>query len=108
MRTSPRTCQVTAQALRFCLERDVIQTPGYPSSALAPVEPRSNYFASQTHYQSLARRIAATLSRGGRFVLVTGDPPANPRFLSQALRNVGGLGYAVIDIPCGPALRGED
>jgi hypothetical protein len=90
------------------LERDVIQTPGYPSSALAPVEPRSNYFASQTHYQSLARRIAATLSRGGRFVLATGDPPADPQLLRQALGDVEGVGYAVIDIRCGPALRGKD
>ena len=84
------------------------QAPGYPSSALVAVDPRSNYFASQTHYEFLARRIAAALGSGGRFVLVTGDPPANPQFLCQALGNVEGGGYAVIDICCGPALRGKD
>ena len=86
----------------------MIQAPEYPSSALIAVEPRSNYFASQTHYKSLARRIAAALGGGGRFVLVTGDPPANPQFLCQALGNVEGLSYAVIDICCGPAWRGKD
>jgi len=77
----------------------VIQAPGYPSSALAAVEPRSNYFASQMHYEALARRIAAALRRGGRFVLVTGDPLADPQFLSQALGNIEG--YAVKEIRCG-------
>jgi hypothetical protein len=98
-----------APPLRFSLGSDVIQPSNYPSSiGLASVEPRSNYFASKTHYTSLARRIAAALRGGGRFVLVTGDPPANPQFLSRALGDVGGSGYAVIDIPCGPALKGED
>jgi hypothetical protein len=84
----------------------VIQAPGYPSSALAAVEPRSNYFASQMHYEALARRIAAALRRGGRFVLVTGDPLADPQFLSQALGNIEG--YAVKEIRCGPELKGKD
>jgi hypothetical protein len=107
-RKSPHTCQVTAQALRSCLERDVIQAPEYPSSALIAVEPRSNYFASRTHYESLAHRTAAALGGGGCFVLITGDPPANPQFLCQALGNVEGFRYAAIDICCGPALRGKD
>jgi hypothetical protein len=69
---------VTAHALRFCLELDVSQAPRYPALA------------------------------DGRLVVVTGDPPANPQFLGQALGNVEGAGYAVIDIRCGPALRGKD
>jgi hypothetical protein len=42
------------------------------------------------------------LSGDGRFVLVTGDPPADPRLLSLALGNVAGPGYKVIDIRSGP------
>jgi hypothetical protein len=42
------------------------------------------------------------------FVLVTGDSPANPPVLSEALGNVAGPGYAVTIIPCGPELRHED
>jgi hypothetical protein len=85
----------------------VIQALGYPSSALAANEPRADYFASGAHYQSLARRIAAVLS-GGRFVLVTGDPPADPQFLSHALGNVQGPGHPVVDIRCGPDLTDAD
>jgi hypothetical protein len=85
----------------------VIQALGYPSSALAANEPRADYFASGAHYQSLARRIAAVLS-GGRFVLVTGDPPADPQFLSHALGNVQGPGHPVVDIRCGPNLTDAD
>jgi hypothetical protein len=84
----------------------VIQAFGHPSSAA--IEPRSDYFASKAHYEYLARRVAAVLNGGGRFVLVTGDPPADPQVLSRALGNVLGSRYAVIDIPCGPELRGED
>jgi len=60
----------------------MIRGLGHPS-VLAGVEPHHNYFASGTHYQFLARRIAAVLS-SGRFVLVTGDPPADPQSLSYA------------------------
>jgi hypothetical protein len=79
----------------------------HPSSTLAAIEPHADYFASKAHYQSLARRIAAVL-RSGRFVLVTGDPPADPQFLSQALCDVEGSSYEVIDIRCGPELRGTE
>jgi len=58
------------------------------------------------HYEALARRIAAALRRGGCFVLVTGDPLADPQFLSQALGNIEG--YAVKEIRCGPELKGKD
>jgi hypothetical protein len=48
------------------------------------------------------------LGHGGRFVLLTGDPLADPQFLSQALCNVEGAVYAVIEIHCGPELKGKD
>jgi hypothetical protein len=76
-------------------------------SALAGVEPHSNYFLSEAHYESPARRIFAVSSGGGRFVLVTGDPPADSKLLSQALGNVAGASYEVIDIRCGPELTGK-
>jgi hypothetical protein len=85
----------------------VIHGLSHTSSTLAAIEPHGDYFASRAHYQSLARRIAAVLRSGG-FVLVTGDPPADPQSLSQALRDVGGSSYAVIDIRCGPELTGTD
>jgi hypothetical protein len=85
----------------------VVRALGYPSSALAAIEPRADYFASGAHYQSLACRIAAVLS-SGRFVLVTGDPPADPQSLSHALGNVQGPGHAVIDIRCGPEVSGTE
>ena len=85
----------------------MIHVLGYPSSASAANEPRADYFASGAHYQFLARRIAAVLS-GGRFVLVTGDPPADPQFLSHALSNIQGRGRAVIDIRCGPAISAKE
>ena len=61
----------------------MIQGLGHPASVLAGVEPHYNYFSSATHYQSLARRVAAVLG-SGRFVPITGDPPADPQSLSYA------------------------
>jgi len=46
--------------------------------AAAEAEGQSDYFATATHYRSLANRIVAALSAGGGFVLVTGDPPPVP------------------------------
>jgi hypothetical protein len=87
----------------------VIQAFGYsPSAAVAATEPRADYFASKAHYQFLARRIAAVLRGGSRFILLTGDPPADPQSLSRALGNVQGLGRALVDIRCGPELRGKE
>jgi hypothetical protein len=98
----------TVHVLTFCAENEVILTESHPSSsALRAVEPRSSYFASKTHYESLARRILAVIRAGGRFILITGDPPADPQYLSQALGNLGGSGYAIIDIHCEPELRGK-
>src|ERR1700741_3488991 len=93
----------------FCLESSVIETPDYLSSAaLVPGGARSDYIASAAHYEAVARHIVAALRGGGRFVLVTGDPPVNSQALSEALGNVAGPGYAVIIISCGPELRRED
>lgn len=57
-----------------------------PPSSGAIVKPQAaaDFFATEGHYRSLAGRIAATFS-GGRFVLVTGDPPASPEMLCRAL-----------------------
>jgi hypothetical protein len=94
----------------FCSESEVIQTPGYLSSAaLVSVGARSNYVASAAHYEVVARRVVAALRGSSRpFVLVTGDPPANPQVLSEELGNAVGPGYEVMIIPCGPELRHED
>ena len=59
------------------------------SGADIAVEAGSDYFSSDKHYASLARRIVAALRDGSRCVLVTGDPSANPQALSKALGNGG-------------------
>jgi hypothetical protein len=94
----------------FCAESAMIQTPGYLSSAaLVSVGARSNYIASAAHYEAVARRIVAALRDGDRpMVLVTGEPPADPEVLSEALGNVAGPGYAVVVISCGPELKPAD
>jgi hypothetical protein len=78
------------------------------SGAFVAAGAGSDYFLSDRHYESLARRIVAALRCGGRWVLVTGDPPANPQALSEALGNVAGVRYEVIIISCGPELKRED
>jgi hypothetical protein len=64
------------------------------------------YFATETHYLSLAGRLAAAL-QDRRLVLVTGDPPADPQLLSEALRKVTQARRMVIDIPCSSELEIE-
>jgi len=76
--------------------------------AFAAVEGSSDYFATETHYLSLAHRIVAALRAAGGFVLVTGEPPAVPRLLSQALRKSARSRDAVIDIACRPDLTSEE
>ena len=41
-------------------------------------------------------------------VLVTGEPPADPEVLSEALGNVAGPGHGVVIISCGPELKPAD
>src|SRR5215813_6668881 len=68
----------------------------------------SDYFSSDKHYASLARRIVAALRCGGSWVLIMGDPPADPQGLSQALSNVAGVHNEVVIISCGPELTRRD
>jgi hypothetical protein len=75
--------------------------------AVAAAETDSDYFATKTHYLSLANRIVASLRGGGSFVLIAGDPPAVPHLLSQALRQATPSRYTVIDIPCRADLISE-
>jgi hypothetical protein len=76
--------------------------------AVAPAEEDPDYFATEAHYLSVAHRIAAALRDGGGFVLVTGDPPAIPHLLSQALRKSSLSRHAVIDIACHADLTSEE
>lgn len=88
----------------------MVQPPDhFSSSDLLPVGARAHYVASGAHYEMVARRIVASLRDSARsMVLVTGDPPADPRVLSEALGNAAGPGYAVVIISCGPELKRED
>jgi hypothetical protein len=72
------------------------------------VEAASGYLASEPHYLSVASRILAALGGKGSLVLVTGDPPADPQPLSQALRKLAGSRRRVLGISCGPELTGEE
>ena len=88
----------------------MVQPPDhFSSSVLLPVEARAHYVASGAHYEMVARRIVASLRDSARsMVLVTGDPPADPQVLSEALGNAAGPSYAVVIISCGPELKRED
>ena len=61
-------------------DSNVIEAPGYRSSTPVPVAAHSKYFESSAHYEAVARCVVAAL-RGNRraCVLVTSDPPADPR-----------------------------
>jgi hypothetical protein len=91
----------------FGSEGEVIQarSPVSPA-ALLPLEAGCHYRPGATQYQEIARRIIAALrARSGPFVLVTGDPPADPEALSEALGDVTGSAYSVCVISCGPDLK---
>jgi hypothetical protein len=72
------------------------------SSGLLAAEAGSDYFDTDTHYQSLARHLVSALRGGGRFFLVTGDPSANSQALSLALNKLTAPRHAVIGIRCVP------
>jgi hypothetical protein len=74
------------------------------SSAFATVEANSDYLATEAHYLALAGRIVGALLGGSGFALLTGDPPASPQLLSQALSKATESRHPVIGIPCGPEL----
>jgi hypothetical protein len=66
------------------------------------------YFDTEPHYMALAGRIIVALRGGRSFVVVTGDPPASSRRLSQALSTLGAASRAVINICCGPELTRDE
>lgn len=74
--------------------------PAVSASAFGAVERGSDYLATETHYLSVAGRIAPALRERASFVLVAGDPPPDPQLLSQALRRSAELGYTVTPLPC--------
>jgi hypothetical protein len=67
----------------------------------------ADYFATDGHYLSLARRIVARLQRRPSLVVVTADPPPSPGRLIPALRKAATGLYAVGVIVCGPELKRE-
>lgn len=86
----------------------MIPAPSHtPLADLVATGVRSEYYASTVHYQAVARRILGALS-GGHFVLLTGDPPADPQALSAALSEAARPVSSVVTIACGPAPRGKD
>ena len=77
-----------------------------PERATA-AEATADYLASEAHYQSVAGRILAAIGGEGGFVLVTGDPMADPQLLSRALRKLAGARYGIIGVPCEPQLTAD-
>jgi len=59
---------------------------------------------TEPHYTALASRIIVALGGSRKFVVVTGDPPASPHRLSEALSALGAASRAVINVCCGPQL----
>ena len=59
---------------------------------------------TEPHYTALAGRIIVALGGSRKFVVVTGDPPASPHRLSEALSALGAASRAVINVCCGPQL----
>src|SRR5689334_18919522 len=69
--------------------------------------PCSNVFATsetESNYLSLAHRIVAAVPGGSGFILVTGDPPASPQLLSQALSKATKRRHPIIGIVWEPGL----
>jgi hypothetical protein len=79
--------------------------PSLSLGAFAAPDAGNDYLATAEHYRYLARGVVDALHRGC-LVLVTGDPPANPSMLAEALTKAAAP-RAVIEIPCGPELTRE-
>jgi hypothetical protein len=71
-------------------------------SAFATPAAGSEYLATAEHYRHLASSVVDALSRGC-LVLVTGQPPANPAMLAEALQTAMAP-QRVIEISCSPQL----
>ncbi len=74
----------------------------------ALTELESSDLASEPRYLAVANLIVAALCGESGVVLVTGDPPARPHLLSQALRKATRSRPAVIDIACRAELSSEE
>jgi TPR repeat protein len=79
-----------------------------PATSPRSSEVGANYFETEPHYTALAGRIIIALRGGRNFVVVTGDPPASPRLLSQALSKLAAASGAVINVRCGPELTRDE
>ena len=71
-------------------------------NAFATPDAGSEYLATAEHYRHLAGRIVDALGRGC-LVLVTGEPPASPTMLVEALRKAMAP-RMVIEVACVPEL----
>src|ERR1700739_3397696 len=80
---------------------------GLSSDVNSVADTGPDYFSSDKHYASLARRIAAALRPCNGSGLATGHPPANPQALTDAIENLAGVRYEVTIISCGPELTRE-
>lgn len=78
------------------------------SDAFLEADAGFEYFTTPTHYQAVAARVLAALAGGGRFILLTGNPPPNGRVLSNALSKAAMGKHTVIGVPCGHNLSGDD
>jgi len=83
---------------------DMEPAPAWPSPA---PDAGADYFATEAHYSALAGRIVTRLQEGPGFVLITGDPPPDPRRLAPALTNAAAGIYAVGVVTCGPEINRE-
>jgi hypothetical protein len=79
-----------------------------PATSPRSSEVNFNYFETEPHYTALAGRIIIALRGGRNFVVVTGDPPASPRLLSQALSKLAAASRTVINVRCGPRLTRDE
>ena len=82
------------------------ETPA-PARPFAASDAGADYFATDVHYQALAGRVIARLRGGPGFVLITGDPPPDPRRLAPVLTKAASGSHAVGIVTCGPELNRE-
>ncbi|HXP30378.1 MAG TPA: hypothetical protein VN832_04755 [Stellaceae bacterium] len=74
------------------------------SGAFATSDAGFDYFASDSHYQSLAGRILAAFRNERSYVLVTKDALTNTDTLAKALARKAGLRYSVAFVACRPEM----
>jgi hypothetical protein len=79
-------------------------TPQASSGAFATSDAGFDYFASDSHYQSLAGRILAAFRHDRSYVLVTKDALTNMDILAKALAKKAAPRYAVALVACRPEM----